>query len=76
MTYFWIPSARSNSVTLEAKAKVVCSEITTTLDSLEAEFIGFQLSYDDTRAPALVEKLSLPLSREGMGEHEGPAAWL
>jgi hypothetical protein len=41
LTHFWIPSARSNSVTLEAKEKVVCSEITTTLDSLWTKFVSF-----------------------------------
>lgn len=41
LTHFCIPSARSNSVTLEAREKVVCSDITTALGSLQAKYVGF-----------------------------------
>lgn len=41
LTHFCILSARSNSVTLEAREKVACSDITTTLDSLQAKYACF-----------------------------------
>lgn len=62
-----IPSARSNSVTLEAREKVVCSDRTTALDSLRAKRVGFQSLQSDRWAPRLLKNEPLsPLLSEGM----------